>query len=238
MPGVIALDTATADTAVAAADEDGAVVWEAAVPPADASARPVHATALPGLLERAADELGGWEAVERLAVGVGPGSFTGLRIGVATARGLAQALGLEVVAVSTLDALAAGIGGSGAAVERVRLAVLDARRGQVYARLYDEEGGPVWEPALLTPEALGSRISTLPVSPLAGGDGSLRFRSILEGSGATVLEAADPANRVAARHLCALGQAAAPVAVAELQPIYLRPPDAELWREQQRRRHD
>ncbi len=237
MPSVIGLDTATPDTAVAAANEGG-LVWEAALPPADDSARPAHATALLGLLERAAGELGGWTNVERLAVGVGPGSFTGLRIGVATARGLAQALDVELAAVGTLDALAAGIGASEAARGRPRLAVLDARRGQVYAKLDDADGAAAWELALMTPEELGERVSGLGFSPVAGGDGSLRFRSILEGSGATVLDAADPAHRVSARHLCELGGAIAPVGVTDLQPIYIRRPDAELWREQQRRRHD
>ncbi len=237
MPGLIGLDTATPDTAVAARNARG-LVWETAVPPRGGSARPVHATALPGLLERAADELGGWANVGRLAVGVGPGSFTGLRIGVATARGFAQALGLEVAAVSTIDALAAGIGEIPGAQGRSRLAVLDARRGEVYAALYGPSGAAVWAVELHAPEALGERVSALDAPPLAGGDGSLRFRAILEASGATVLHAADPANRIAARHICGLGMTADPVAVTELEPIYIRPPDAELWREQQKRRHD
>jgi tRNA threonylcarbamoyladenosine biosynthesis protein TsaB len=231
------LDTATADTAVAAVDGRG-VVWEATLPPREGSERPVHATALPELLERAAGELGGWANVARLAVGVGPGSFTGLRIGIAAARGLAQALGLEVVAAGSVDALAAGIGEAAGGRGRLRLAVIDARRGEVYAGLYDPSGAAVWDVALWAPEALAERVAALSDPPLAGGDGSLRFRTILEGTGATVLDAADPANRIAARHICALGMEADPVAVTDLEPIYIRPPDAEVWREQQRRRHD
>jgi tRNA threonylcarbamoyladenosine biosynthesis protein TsaB len=235
--GIVGLDTATADTAVAAV-AGGESVWEARVPPASASARPAHATTLLDLLERAAAELGGWQGVSRLAVGVGPGSFTGLRIGVATARGLAQALGLELAPVSSVDALAAGIGEHPAARGCPRLAVLDARRGEVFARLYDAGGTPEWELGLDSPDALGKRVSELASSPVAGGDGSLRFRRILEGSGATVLGDSEPENRVSARHVCELGAKARPIGVTELEPIYIRRPDAELWREQQRRRHD
>jgi tRNA threonylcarbamoyladenosine biosynthesis protein TsaB len=234
---IVGLDTATADTAVAALVE-GELAWEAAVPPAMASSRPVHATALLGLLERAADAVGGWESVKRLAVGVGPGSFTGLRIGVATARGLAQALGIQVAPVGTVDALAAGLGAVPAVAGRDRLAVIDARRGEVFAGLYGPDGARRWELALATPEELGKRVSKLSSPPVAGGDGSLRFRSILEGSGAIVLDESEPAHRVSARYVCELGAHAGSVAVTELEPIYIRRPDAELWREQQRKRHD
>jgi tRNA threonylcarbamoyladenosine biosynthesis protein TsaB len=234
---IVGLDTATADTAVAAL-RNGELAWDAAVPPAAASTRPVHATALLGLLERAADAVGGWESVSRLAVGVGPGSFTGLRIGVATARGLAQALGLQVSPVRTVDALAAGIGAVPAAAGRDRLVVVDARRGEVFAGLYGPDGASRWDLVLATPDELGKRVSQLPSPPVAGGDGSLRFRSTLEGSGAIVLDESESAHRVSARYVCEIGARAGSVAVTELEPIYIRRPDAELWREQQRKRHD
>ena len=86
------------------------MVWERAVPPLEPGGRrPVHATALLVEVEQAARALGGWGEVDRIAVGVGPGSFTGLRIGVSSARALAQALGCELVAVSTLAALGEGM---------------------------------------------------------------------------------------------------------------------------------
>ena len=164
--------------------------------------------------------MGGWESVTRLAVGVGPGSFTGLRIGVATARGIAQALGIEVAPVGTVDALAAGIAAAPEAAGRDRLAVIDARRGEVFAGLYGPEGASRWELALATPEELGKRVSQLPAPPVAAGDGSLRFRSILEGRGATVLDESEPAHRASARYVCELGANAGSVAVTELEPIH------------------
>ena len=97
--------------------------------------RPRHSELLLAEVEAAAEALGGWDEVERIAVGVGPGSFTGLRIGIATARALAQARSLPLAGVGSLDALAAGIARSPAGPGRHALAVLDARRGQAFAAL-------------------------------------------------------------------------------------------------------
>ena len=88
---------------------------------------------LAGLLERAGTD---WDDVRAIAVGVGPGTFTGLRIGVATARGLAQGLSVPLHPVSSLAALAAGLAG-GAPPGRPLLSLIDARRGQVFASIGD-----------------------------------------------------------------------------------------------------
>jgi tRNA threonylcarbamoyladenosine biosynthesis protein TsaB len=196
--------------------------------------RPLHAQALLPALERAADAAGGWAEVELLAAGTGPGSFTGLRIGLATARALAGAAGIGSAGVGTLDALAAGIPeGTG---EDGRLAVIDARRGEVFAALYDGGGGRIWGPAVLSPGQLAERVRDEDRSPLGAGSGALRFRQELAESGVRIPPDSDPVHRVAARHICALGAGAE--VHAGLEPIYLRPPDAERWRDRDRIRPD
>ena len=122
---VLGLDTATPSTVAGVLVDDA--VFEVRDDPAP-GARPAHAARLLGAADEALAAAGvGWEDVERLAVGVGPGSFTGLRIGIATARALAQGRGLPVVAVSTLEALARGADGP------LVLAAIDARRGEAFA---------------------------------------------------------------------------------------------------------
>jgi tRNA threonylcarbamoyladenosine biosynthesis protein TsaB len=132
-----------------------------------------------------------------------------------------------VAGVCTLDAIGLGMGEAGLAGER--LAVLDARRGEVFAALYSERGERLWEPLVCPPEELGERAATLPSPPSAAGSGSVRFRHELARHGVRIEDDADPVHRVAARHICAL--AAASGGGGPLAPIYLRPPDAERWRE-------
>jgi tRNA threonylcarbamoyladenosine biosynthesis protein TsaB len=169
-----------------------------------------------------------------LAAGTGPGSFTGLRIGLATGRGLAAALGIPAAGVSTLDALACGIAEWGA--EEQRLAVLDARRGEVFAALYEPGGERSWGPEVLALEDLAERVRATAGGPVGAGSGALRFRQELAGSGVRIPPDSDPVHRVAARHICAL--AAKADRPAGLEPIYLRPPDAERWRDRDRTRAD
>jgi tRNA threonylcarbamoyladenosine biosynthesis protein TsaB len=184
-------------------------------------------------LERLAGPVG-WSRIDRLAVGVGPGSFTGLRIGLATARGLAQALRKPVTPVGTLAALAGGLEERAGARGPALLAVLDARRGQAFAGLFETGGRQVWEPFVSAPEELAARVASLPEPPLAGGSGAIRFRHQLAGVGARVLPDSDPGHRISGRHVCVLAKLGRPVSPESLQPIYLRPPDAELWLERDR----
>jgi tRNA threonylcarbamoyladenosine biosynthesis protein TsaB len=207
---VVGFDTATADTVVCAAR--GAEV--------------LHEERL-GLAVAA---VGGWEEVGAIAVGRGPGSFVGIRIGLATARGLAASTGLPAVGVCTLDALGRGL------VESVRagtpsLAVLDARRGEVFAALYADSGERIWEPFVALPAALGARLADLPAPTRAAGSGAVRFRDELASRGVEVPDDGDPVHRVAARHVCALASTAGGEGGSGLGPIYLRVPDAERWRE-------
>jgi tRNA threonylcarbamoyladenosine biosynthesis protein TsaB len=233
VPTVIGWDTATSDVAVAAT-RDGELLDERLVgaPP---NGRPRHATALLREVEWVAERAGGWAGIEAIAVGVGPGSFTGLRIGVAAARALSQALAKPVFSVGTLAALAGGIGGRGGDGDRLRLAILDARRGQAFAALYESGGEEVWPPTVTTPDELADRVATLSQSPLAAGSGAIRFRTELEVAGAEVPPESDSAHRLSARHVCFLAEAGKPSPPESVQPIYLRAPDAERWLERDTR---
>jgi tRNA threonylcarbamoyladenosine biosynthesis protein TsaB len=223
---IVALDTATPDVAVAAVRGEQVLAerWVAPEP----GGRPRAATALLPAVEAIVSELGGWEAVGRIGVGLGPGSFTGLRIGIATARALAQGVGVPIAGVGSLAALARGaLGANGT---RCVLAVIDARRGEAFAALHAVTGEEAWPPFVAAPDELVERLAELGQPPLAVGDGSVRFRAELEAAGAEVPP--DGAlHRLAARHVAWLAAEAEPTGPDAIEPIYLRRPDAELWRE-------
>lgn len=225
---VVGFDTATADTAVCLT-RGGSVLHEERLG-LGPDETPRHSTALLTEVERAATAAGGWVAVDRVAVGLGPGSFVGIRIAIATARGLAASTGLPVVGVCTLDALGRAARES-ADPDRACLAVLDARRGEAFGALYSADGSRLWEPFVATPAELADRVGALRQPPLAVGLGALRFRDELASRDVEVPGDADPVHRVAARHVCALAEAGSGMAGDRLEPIYLRPPDAQRWRE-------
>jgi tRNA threonylcarbamoyladenosine biosynthesis protein TsaB len=226
---ILGLDTATPATAVAVWAPDGPAVERRDDPPP--GQRPGHASRLLALMDDVVDD---WAAIERIAVGVGPGGFTGLRIGIATARALAQARDLPLVGVSSLAALAAGVhkgsvpqhegsvpqheGSVPQRGERV-VAVIDARRGEVFAASPGR-----FEPVALAPAALAARIAP---GSLAVGDGAVRFREELERAGAVVPADGSPLHRVSALEVCRLGAAAEPIGRDTLLPDYRREPDAK-----------
>lgn len=114
------------------------------------------------------------QLVERVAVDIGPGLFTGLRVGVATAKALASALGVPVVPVSSLDILAHPHRGAGRPVA----SVVDARRGEVFWALYQPVGGAmvaVTEAAVAAPGALAEELRRLPPGVILTGDGARRY---------------------------------------------------------------
>ena len=140
---ILAFDTATRATTVALETPERTL--ERRDDPPRAS-RPRHTSVLLGLIEELLQEAdAGWDQIDLLAVGVGPGTFTGLRIGVATARALASARGIPLVGISTLESLARN-----APLEHSTVAaVLDARRGEVFAAIW-AEGDVLLPPAALT----------------------------------------------------------------------------------------
>jgi tRNA threonylcarbamoyladenosine biosynthesis protein TsaB len=229
---ILGFDTATRATTVALLDTDTGIEREARDDPPP-GARPGHATRLlplaAELLERAG---GGWEAIDRLAVGTGPGTFTGLRIGVATARALARARDLPLVGVSTLRSLA--MNAAPASGNATVLAVLDARRGEVFAAAWRaaeiENGQATLEAGAFAPQSLAEAAARLVAPVLAIGDGAIEFRQVLERSGASVPEGGSPLHRVSAINHCRLAGVAGATTPDEVLPDYLRVPDAELTR--------
>jgi tRNA threonylcarbamoyladenosine biosynthesis protein TsaB len=231
---VLGFDTSTRATAVGLRLPDGGTL-EARDDPA-AAEHPGHATRL---LEMADELLGRagleWAALERIAVGLGPGRFTGLRVGVATARGLAQSLQAELVGVATLRALAEPAVAAGEGADRV-LAVIDALRGEVFAAGYaaSVNGPPACEVSIsqpLRPEELGDAIGWPSGrergSWLAVGDGAVRYRAELESAGANVPGDSSALHGVHGRAVCDLGERS-PAAhrYEEVVPDYRRRPDA------------
>ena len=216
---ILGFDTATAASSAAVLLADGEIV-ETVPAPARLAERPAHATellpAIGDVMERAGVAFGDLDAI---AVGVGPGTFTGLRIGVATARALAKANGLPLRAVSSLGALASGM------PEGLRLPLIDAKRNEVYAALF-EDGDERWPPFVATVDALVARLSDEALTPLAAGDGSLRFRDELEAAGVVVAPAEASLHVVSAGHLCRRALSAPDVAPEQVVPDYLREPDA------------
>ena len=220
---LLALDSATPSSVAGVLLPDGRVVEARDDPPP--GSRGEHAARLLPLAEQALAEAGvGWEELDWLAVGVGPGGFTGLRIGIATARALAQARGLPLVPVSSLEALA--LGAAGASTPPVIAAVVDARRGEVFAAAW-EGSRAVLAPAALAPATLAERLRGVEAPVQAVGDGAVRFRQELTRAGVAVPADGSSAHRIGAAALCRLGAAGEPVDRDGLLPDYRREPDAK-----------
>lgn len=224
MTAILGFDTATNDTVVALV-RDGAEPLERRQSPAPGE-RPGHAQQLLPLARELLAEAGiEFTGLDRIGVGVGPGTFTGLRIGVATARALAQSSGAELAAVSTLDTLAAA---AAADHDGPLLAVVDARRGEAFVAAYDGSGRRTREPAALAPAAIAGWADPGTEALLAVGDGAVRFREQLEPAGVLVPADDSPLHRVSAIALCRLARDAEPADRDTLIPEYVRAPDAEL----------
>jgi len=220
---LLAVESATLSGGVALLDDDrllGEITLNIAI---------THSERLMSAVDRLLADCGLAPAdLDGLAVSVGPGSFTGLRVGLATVKALAMALDLPVAPVPTLDALAARLPFADAPV----CPILDARKGEVYLSLYRWRGDGMareWDYLALVPEAAAARLEP-PVILL--GDGVEACRPWLDrlGAGAQVAPAAQrlpSAAAVAGLGLAVLA-AGGGVSAEALAPLYLRPSEAEL----------
>jgi tRNA threonylcarbamoyladenosine biosynthesis protein TsaB len=204
---VLALDTALSAASVAVVRDGQALA--ACTEPMERG----HAERVAGLVRATMAEADvAFAALTRIGVTVGPGSFTGVRVGLAFAKGLALALGVPCVGVGALTVLADGVGSQG----RIA-AVLDARRGQVYLQTF-EDGAPLAQPEVLPLGLAQARLDAL-AAPLAlVGSGVALLRAP---PGARMVEGAYPDPVVLARLAAAI-----PEPIARPKPLYLRAPDA------------
>jgi tRNA threonylcarbamoyladenosine biosynthesis protein TsaB len=237
-------DTSLAATTACVLRDDG-VAFRTAQPTVERLLGPArHSQELLPELARLMEEAGvGWDRLDSLAVGIGPGTFTGLRIGIATARALAQALRIPTRPVSSLEALAAGIAaGAPLPPGAIALPLIDARRGQVFAALYrigeaaaggeeDPMLAPVWEPVVLDPELLLKRVRALGEAPICAGDWAIKSSVELKSAGAEVLASDSGLHAVDAFYVCRRGMGVEPIAPESLHPVYLRLPDAEVQKQ-------
>jgi tRNA threonylcarbamoyladenosine biosynthesis protein TsaB len=216
---VLGMDTSTAATSVCVLRHDGEAF--ALDPSLERLFEPPgHSRELMPAAAEALERAGlGWDDLDAIAVGVGPGTFTGLRIGVATARALAHGSGAALHPVSSLAALAAGIEAPQA------LPLIDAKRGELFAALH-EGGTELVAPFVAFPDEVPAHTGERARSALAAGDGAVRFRSVLEASGVHVAPDDSAFHVVRALHVCRLA-ANVPAEPAEaVFPNYLRDPDA------------
>jgi tRNA threonylcarbamoyladenosine biosynthesis protein TsaB len=217
---LLGLDTSTAAASACVLRDDGEA-FELTPAPERLGRPPAHASELMPAVAEVMDLAGmAWGDLRAIAVGVGPGTFTGLRIGIATARALAAAADLPLRRVSSLAALAAGIDAP------LRLPLIDARRGEVFAALFEGDRA-IWPPVAAAPGDLVARLREGGFTPLAAGDGSLRFRGMLEEAGIPVEPQHSDAHVVSARHICQLGERAQDESPEAVLPEYLREPDAK-----------
>ena len=215
---VLGLDTAT--TACSAAVWiDGAIVASRRL-----TMNRGQAEALAPMIMATLEDAGMAEVrdLDRIAVTIGPGAFTGLRIALATARGFSVATGLPVAGVTTFDALAHAVPARLRA-GRILLVAVDSRRAEPFCQLYHADLTPQGEPFALLPDAVAAR---LPAGPLLlAGDGASPLREALATRADTAFAPGD--GLPDAGVVAALGAAMAPP-LPPARPLYLRPPDVTL----------
>jgi tRNA threonylcarbamoyladenosine biosynthesis protein TsaB len=179
-----------------------------------------HAERIVPMLEEVRGDAGlDYGELDGIAVTVGPGTFTGVRVGLAAARALALAGELPVVAVTTLQALAWNAAGASPVA-----AAIDARRGEVYVQTFDSGRSPSGAPAAMTPVAAAAVLGTGDVTVIGTGAALL----IAARPGLRHADGADePDAAVIAMHIAG-GDIAAAAGRPMPSPLYLRAPDAKL----------
>jgi len=188
-----------------------------------------HAERLMPMIAEVLGEAGvGFSAIDRIAVTVGPGSFTGVRVGVAAARGLALACARPLIGATSLAVMAQEAWAQlGSAHGDRRLAVaVDARQGLLFLQLFAAGQGACGPPALVAPAQAGALIGKRPV--LLVGSGAEALRAALTAAGGEA-EAALGDLEPHARSLALMATTLAPA--GPVRPLYLRPPDARAQSE-------
>jgi tRNA threonylcarbamoyladenosine biosynthesis protein TsaB len=217
---LLALETATSDCSVAICDAAGQVLGHRRGAPA-----PEQADRLVELIDALLSEAKlDYGALDLIAVNHGPGSFTGVRAGVAAARGLALAAARPVIAVNTLEVLAAALGPQ---PEGTIVAALDARRGQLYAQTLDHRLVALSAPRALAPEDV-MLAGAAPPLHLVGSGADLLRAALPAGAPVVSASVAADALGVARRAVARLAAGERPVPGPAVHPLYLRPPDARL----------
>ncbi len=245
---VLGFDTATPASAIGLRLSDASTV-QARDDPAPGE-RPGHATRLLPLAAKLLSQAGlAWGDLERIAVGIGPGTFTGLRIGVASARGLAQSLGIELVGVSSLRALAQ------VAVGRVDgdqgvLTAIDARRGEIFAAAYIPADGAAIDcerssprelvaPRALAPDDLCHILEQAMTGEsvtrwIAVGNGATLYREKFEGLGVQLPPDDSQLHMLSGGAICEIAASSVTGTIDVVLPNYCRRPDAEISLERAR----
>ena len=226
---ILSLDTTTRTGSCALLRDDRVLREQGSDPGRDQAER--LPAALAAILDAEAVALAD---IDAFAVATGPGSFTGLRVGIATMQGLAMATGKPLIGVRAFDALAtiADSGRSGAAHQRIA-AWIDAWRGEVFAALY-EDGREVEAPTVARPEAL---LATLPRGAVFIGDGAARYQADIRAALGSAAAFTDPVAPLlagaVARHAADAFRAGQRPPPHAIRPIYVRRSDAELARDRQ-----
>ncbi|MND39294.1 tRNA threonylcarbamoyladenosine biosynthesis protein TsaB [compost metagenome] len=200
---VLAIDTAGIDCSAAVFDSSASRLLSAVSEEIGKG----HAERLMAVIDQALDEAQvDLHAVGRIAVVIGPGSFTGIRVGVAAARGLALSLGIDCVGVSTLETLAASYRATSGSDMPV-LVAMDAKREEIYAQAFAVDGAALNEPAALSAEDVDNLVKSLSAEP----------------TGSWISKTGD---RFDIGTVARIG-AAKDAAGARPKPLYLRGPDAK-----------